>query len=134
MLGPTIAARRRGGLLTAAHLALLAAAALSIVVAQPLGRLMRQEQYWQIGLLVLLSGLIFYGIADEQHPFHWLMVVAPALAFVPLPGRPYLGPVGRVAFAAVLVTALTHVVFFGEDRYYLFLSPLLCAFRGCRLA
>ena len=120
------------GLLTAAHLALLAAAALSIV-ALPLGRLKREEQYWQIGLLVLLSGLIFYGIADEQHPFHWLIVVAPALAFVPLPGRPYLGAVGRVAMAALLVTAVTHVVFFGEDRYHLFLSPLLCVLAAAAL-
>jgi hypothetical protein len=120
------------GLLTAAHLALLAAAALSIV-ALPLGRLKRDEQYWQIGLLVLLSALIFYGIADDQHPFHWLIVVAPALAFVPLPGRPYLGAVGRVAMAAVLVTAMTHVVFFGEDRYHLFLSPLLCVLAAAAL-
>lgn len=120
------------GLLTAAHLALLAAAALSIV-ALPLGRLKREEQYWQIGVLVLLSGLIFYGIADDQHPFHWLIVVAPALAFVPLPGRPYLGAVGRMAMAAVLVTAVTHVVFFGEDRYHLFLSPLLCVLAAAAL-
>jgi hypothetical protein len=113
------------GLLTAGHLALLAAAALSIV-AVPLGRLKRDEQYWQIGLLVLLTGLIFYGIADGQHPFHWLIVVAPVLAFVPIPGRPYLGALGRVGMGVVLVTALTHVIFFGEDRYHLFLSPLLC--------
>jgi hypothetical protein len=113
------------GLLTAAHLALLAAAALSIV-AVPLGRLKRNEQYWQIGLLVALIALVFYGIADEQHPFHWLIVVAPVLAFVPIPGRPYLGALGRVAMGVVLVTALTHVIFFGEDRYHLFLSPLLC--------
>jgi hypothetical protein len=120
------------GLLTATHLGLLAAAALSIV-ALPLGRLRREEQYWQIGLLVLFSGLIFYGIADEQHPFHWLIVLAPALAFLPLPGRPYLGAVGRLVMATVLVTALTHVVFFGEDRYHLFLSPLLCVLAAAAL-
>jgi 4-amino-4-deoxy-L-arabinose transferase-like glycosyltransferase len=120
------------GLLTGAHLALLAAAALS-VVALPLGALKRDEQYWQIGLLVLLSGLMFYGIADEQHPFHWLIVVAPALAFAPLPGRPYLGAVGRIAMATVLITAFTHVVFFGEDRYHLFLSPLLCVVAAAAL-
>jgi 4-amino-4-deoxy-L-arabinose transferase-like glycosyltransferase len=113
------------GLLTAAHLALLAAAALSIV-AQPLGRLRKDEQYWQIGLLVILCGLIFYGTAEEQHPFHWLMLVVPIVAFLPLPGRPYLGALGRMSMITVLVTALTHVVFFGEDRYHLFLSPLLC--------
>ena len=117
------------GLLTAAHLALLAAAALSIV-ALPLGRLKRDEQYWQMSLLVLLSGLIFYGIVDEQHPFHWLILVAPVLSFVPIPGRPDLGALGRVAMGAVLVTSLTHVIFFGEDRYHLFLSPLLCVLAG----
>jgi 4-amino-4-deoxy-L-arabinose transferase-like glycosyltransferase len=120
------------GLLTAAHLALLAGAALS-VVALPLGRLRRNEQYWQIGLLVLFSGLMFYGIADDEHPFHWLVVIAPALAFVPLPGRPYLGALGRAAMAVVLVTALTHVIFFGEDRYHLFLSPLLCVLAAAAL-
>jgi hypothetical protein len=120
------------GLLTAAHLALLAAAALSIV-ARPLRRSSPAERYWQGGLLVLLGGLISYGVTDEQHPFHWLMVVAPALAFAPLPGRPALGSVGRMAMAAVLITALTHVVFFGEDRYHLFLSPLLCILAAAAL-
>lgn len=120
------------GLLTTAHLGLLAAAALS-VVAMPLGRLRREEQYWQIGLLLLLAGLIFYGIADDQHPFHWLVVLAPALAFAPLPGRPELGAAGRMAMAAILLTALTHVIFFGEDRYHLFVSPLLCLLAAAAL-
>jgi hypothetical protein len=120
------------GLLTTAHLALLAAAALSMV-ATPLGRLKKDEQYWQIGLLVLLSALLFYGIADDQHPFHWLIVLAPVLAFAPIPGRPYVGAVGRMAMAAIAITALTHVVFFGEDRYHLFLSPLLCLLAAAAL-
>jgi len=120
------------GLLTAAHLGLLAAAALSIV-ARPVRRSRPAERYWQGGLLVLLGGFILYGAADEQHPFHWLMVVAPALAFAPLPGRPALGSVGRMAMATVLATALTHVVFFGEDRYHLFLSPLLCILAAAAL-
>ena len=33
----------------------------------------------------------------------------------------------------VLVTAFTHVVFFGEDRYHLFLSPLLCVLAAAAL-
>jgi 4-amino-4-deoxy-L-arabinose transferase-like glycosyltransferase len=120
------------GLLTAFHLLLIAAAALS-VVALPLGRLTKQEQYWQGGVLLLFCGLGFYGIADEQHPFHWLVVLAPLLGFAPIPGRPYLGAVGRMALAAVLLTALTHVVFFGEDRYHLFLSPILCLLAAAAL-
>jgi 4-amino-4-deoxy-L-arabinose transferase-like glycosyltransferase len=120
------------GLLTAAHLGLLAAAALSIV-ARPFGRVTPAEKYWQLGLLLLLCALIAYGVVDEQHPFHWLILLAPALAFAPLPGRPELGAVGRVAMAALLITALTHVVFFGEDRYHLFLSPLLCVLAAAAL-
>ncbi len=112
-------------LLSATHLGLLAAAALSIV-ALPLGRLRREEQYWQIGLLLVLSALIFYGVADQTHPFHWLVLVVPAVAFLPLPGRPFLGAGGRIAMATLAITALTHVLFFGEDRYHLFLSPLVC--------
>ena len=113
------------GLLTTAHLALLSLASLS-VVAVARGRSTRRERYWQGAVLVLLSALIFYGVADEQHPFHWLMVVAPVLAWAPLPGRPHFGAMGRMAMAAITVTAVTHVIFFGEDRYHLFLSPLLC--------
>lgn len=119
-------------LLTSFHLLLLAAGALA-AVASPLGRLTKREQYWQIGALALLSALIFYGIADEQHPFHWLAVVAPLLAFLPLPGRPYQGAAGRMLMAVVIVTALTHVIFFGEDRYHLFLSPLFCLLAAAAL-
>ncbi len=119
-------------LLTLAHLGLLAAAALSIV-ALPFGRLKRDEQSWQIGLLVLLTGLILYGAADDQHPFHWLVILAPVLAFAPIPGRPHLGAAGRIAMAALLLTAITHVIFFGEDRYHLFLSPLLCLLAAAAL-
>jgi hypothetical protein len=120
------------GLLTGAHLALLAFAALSSV-ALPLGRLRPDEQYSQIGLLVVLTVLVFYGVADEAHPFHWLVVVAPLVAFVPLPGRPFLGAVGRMLMFTVLLTAATHVVFFGEDRYHLFLSPLFCLLAAAAL-
>jgi hypothetical protein len=38
-----------------------------------------------------------------------------------------------MAMAAVLVTAVTHVIFFGEDRYHLFLSPLLCILAAAAL-
>jgi hypothetical protein len=84
-------------------------------------------------LLIAFCGLVSYGVADDQHPFHWLIVLAPLAGFAPIPGKPYLGAVGRMALAAVLVTALTHVVFFGEDRYHLFLSPLLCLLAAAAL-
>lgn len=120
------------GLLTTAHLALLAAAALASV-AWPLSAARPAPRYVQLGLLLLMAGLTLYGVLDDEHPFHWLVVVAPLVACLPLPGRPELAAFGRVAFAVVAITALTHVIFFGEDRYHLFLSPLLCILAAAAL-
>jgi 4-amino-4-deoxy-L-arabinose transferase-like glycosyltransferase len=120
------------GLLTAFHLALLAVSALA-VVAWPFTGRDAGARYWQLGVLLLLGGLILYGAIDDQHPFHWLVVVVPAVACLPLPGRPELHAFGRMALAALAITALTHVVFFGEDRYHLFLSPLLCILAAAAL-
>ena len=38
-----------------------------------------------------------------------------------------------MAMAAVLVTAVTHIVFFGENRSHPFLSPLLCVLAAAAL-
>jgi len=118
-------------LLTAAHLALLVAAALS-VVSLPIG-LKKNEQLWQAALFALLGVLTLYGASQDEHPFHWLMIAAPFAAALPLPGRPELGALGRMAMATIATTALTHVIFFGEDRYHLFLSPLLCILAAAAL-
>jgi len=55
-----------------------------------------------------------------------LAVLAPLLAALPLPGRPTQGAAGGYLLSLLAVTALTHVVFFGEDRYHLVVTPLLC--------
>jgi hypothetical protein len=54
------------------------------------------------------------------------MVMTPFIAFLPFPGRQSLGPAGRFLFVALFFTSLTHAVFFGEDRYHLVISPVLC--------
>jgi hypothetical protein len=33
----------------------------------------------------------------------------------------------------VLVTALTHMIFFGEDRYHLVIAPVFCALAAAAL-
>jgi hypothetical protein len=120
------------GLLTVFHLLTLAAAALS-VVALALRRAGKRERYTQAGVLGLLSALIFHGVADPEEPFHWLVVAAPLIALAPLPGRPHTGAVGRMALAVLAITALTHVIFFGEDRYHLFVSPIMCLLAAAAL-
>jgi len=114
------------GLLTLFHRLLLVAAALSVVsFVSPKSR-ESAKQYAQWGLLLLVVGATTYGFADIRHPFFWLPTLMPLLALLPLPGRPLHGPVGRYLFALVAATALTHAVFFGDDRYHLVVTPVLC--------
>src|SRR5690606_19444830 len=77
-------------------------------------------------LLVCTAAYISYCVADPEHPFSALMLMLPVVAFLPFPGRPSLGPAGRYLYAVLLLTSLTHAVFFGEDRYHLVVSPVLC--------
>jgi hypothetical protein len=119
-------ARRVAGraLLSSAHRVLLLLAALS-VVAFP-ARLSGAARYVQSALLMSVVGFGSFAFLDDAHPFHWFSVFIPFLALLPLPGRPPLTPCLRYAVGAWLLTALTHVVFFGEDRYHLVVSPMLC--------
>jgi hypothetical protein len=58
----------------------------------------------------------------------WLAALFMALvALVPLRGRPKLGVAGHLATATIVTVVLTHVVFFGGDRYHLPLSGLVVA-------
>ncbi|MGC4066170.1 MAG: glycosyltransferase family 39 protein [Polyangiaceae bacterium] len=79
--------------------------------------------------LALLLGYLAFGkwlFDSDTHPFHWVAVVVPLLALVPLPGRPRVSNVVGFALGFLALTALTHVVFFGDDRYHLVVTPLLC--------
>ena len=140
-------ARRVAGreLMTLAHRLLLLLAALSVIALpwrrtgdprsqQPGGIWQRAEMHWLqalLGTAVLAFGV--YAFASDEHPFFWLSLTIPLLALLPLPGRPELGPSVRYAVGALLLTAITHVIFFGEDRYHLALSPLLCLLAAAAL-
>ena len=114
------------GLLSLYHRLILIAAALAMV-----GRLGFRSSYWwnlltQGFLLGLVAALAIYGFTNEYHPFHWLAVAIPVMGFLPLPGRPWQGGVGYYLIGLVAATALTHAVFFGDDRYHLVVTPVLC--------
>ncbi len=120
--------RRRAGreLLSLFHRLLLVAAAVGMV-----GRLGFRTSYWknlitQGFLLGLVAALAIYGFTNDYHPFHWVAVAIPVMGFLPWPGRPWQGGVGYYLLGLLVVTAITHVVFFGDDRYHLVVSPALC--------
>jgi hypothetical protein len=61
-----------------------------------------------------------------ERPLFWVGVAIPVLGLARLPGAPPLGRRLAFLFGVLAVTSLTHVAFFGEDRYHLAISPVLC--------
>ncbi|XXT20608.1 glycosyltransferase family 39 protein [Sorangium sp. So ce429] len=125
--------RRAAGrrVLTTSHLGLLSVAALG-VVALPRLRPWRALVAQLLALAAVL-GLVAWGVLGDEHAFWPLAVAIPVIAALPLPGRPANGGVvGYLAFAVASV-ALTHAVFFGEDRYHMVVTPALCVLAACAL-
>ena len=120
-------ARRTAGheLLTLFHWLLMTAAALSPIALVTSVR-KRVSALTQGVLLLSLVAYASYSFANPVHPFFGLMVMVPFLALLPFPGRRSNGPGGRAMFALLFATTLTHAIFFGEDRYHLVISPVLC--------
>jgi hypothetical protein len=119
--------RRMAGheLLTLFHWLLMTAAALSPVALITSAR-KPVSAATQSVLLLATAAYASYCFASPEHPFFALMVMVPLMAALPFPGRPSLGPAGRLLLGLVFATTLTHAVFFGEDRYHLVISPVLC--------
>ncbi|WP_437636092.1 glycosyltransferase family 39 protein [Sorangium sp. So ce854] len=125
--------RRAAGrrVLTASHLGLLSAAALGVVALPRLRP--RRALVAQLAALAAVLGLVAWGALGDEHAFWPLAVAIPVIAALPLPGRPANGGVvGYLAFAVASV-ALTHAVFFGEDRYHMVVTPALCILAACAL-
>lgn len=109
-----------------AHRLLLVGAALG-VVAWPRQRREEPAAFAvQSGLIALVAGLALYAFSSDRHPFYLFALFIPLVAALPLPGRPKLGVFDAYAIGLLLTVIVTHVVFFGEDRYHLVISPVLC--------
>lgn len=120
-------ARRVAGrqLMTAYHRALLVLAALGMVA-----WVVPRRDGWRaalaqgaLGLAVLAAGA--RAFTSDEHPFWPLPSLLPLLAVLPLPGRPPVGPVLGWALGLLALTSAAHVVFFGDDRYHLIVTPAL---------
>jgi 4-amino-4-deoxy-L-arabinose transferase-like glycosyltransferase len=121
------------GLLTLFHRLLMVVAALGVVALADWRNQPQREWLTQLGLVALVCGLGLFAFLDLQHPFYLLVVLTPLIGFVPLPGRPRQEPVGWYLLGLIAVTALTHAVFFGDDRYHLLVTPVLCLLAAAAL-
>ena len=116
---------------TFAYRLLLAAAALGAVAfpgvrRAPLrsGRRFARGTAVQAALLALAGALAILGMASDSPAFWPLAVFAAAVPWLPLPGRPGSPPAMLLGVALLATTALTHAVFFGEDRYHMVVVPV----------
>jgi hypothetical protein len=62
-----------------------------------------------------------------------LAVLVAIVPWLPIPGRPPFPPALLLPIALLGTTIATHAVFFGEDRYHIVVSPVLCLLAAAAL-
>ncbi|HVJ17756.1 MAG TPA: glycosyltransferase family 39 protein [Polyangiaceae bacterium] len=120
-------------LLTLFHRLLLLGSALCAV--SLIGHLRPPPYNGLIQFVILLALALFgaYAAANSEHPFYILPTLLPLLAVLPLPGAPRRTRAEYFLLALLFVTSVTHVLFFGEDRYHLVITPVLCILAAAAL-
>jgi len=111
-------------LMTAFHHVLMFAAALG-TVASFSWRSWR-ERWPQIVIVGALLAYVAYALSLPERPLYWIGVIIPVLGVVRIRGAPPLNPGLLYLFGLLAVTSLTHMIFFGDDRYHLAVSPVFC--------
>ena len=121
-------ARRTAGreLLTLFHRLLLVVAALGTVSLITRLEPRPADAVTQLVLFIAIALFAAFAAAKDTHPFYVLPALAPLFALLPLPGAPRRTRVEYVLLGLVVATSFTHILFFGEDRYHLVITPVLC--------
>ena len=116
--------------LTSVHRILIMASPLAFV-ALILPR--RRGRPVQVGLLAAIALASYLGVAADTPTFWPIVLGACLLAWLPLPGRPAIPAALLLPVALIATTAVTHAVFFGDDRYHLVVTPALCLLAAAAL-
>jgi hypothetical protein len=119
-------------LLTTFHHLLLIAATLA-VFRRPRDARDPKTLSLQIAPLLAVLALAAYSVLSDQPSLYWLAAALPVLSVLPWPGAEVRSAAERYLFATLAVTALTSVIFFGEDRYHMVVSPILCILAAAAL-
>jgi dolichyl-phosphate-mannose-protein mannosyltransferase len=110
--------------MTALHHALMFAAALGTVARFSLRRW--RESWGPLVLAGVLLALAAYALSLPERPLFWIGVLIPLFGLLRLPGAPPIDDGLRYLYGLLALTSLTHMVFFGDDRYHLAVSPVFC--------
>ncbi|WP_394825195.1 ArnT family glycosyltransferase [Pendulispora albinea] len=125
------------GVLTAVHRFLLVASLLGCIAFTPTfgrrgarrlaGIRGGKRAVFAQGLLATAVVVFAYAAIALPTPSFWPLAVAIAiLPWLPIPGRPAWPSALLLPVALLATTALAHAVFFGEDRYHMVATPVLC--------
>ena len=118
-------------LMTAFHHLLMFVAALGAV--SRFSWRSRRELWPQAAVVAGLVLYDLYALSLPERPLYWVGVVIPVLGFLRLPGSPALNPGLAYLFGLLALTSLTHMIFFGDDRYHLAVSPIFCLLAAAAL-
>jgi hypothetical protein len=84
-------------------------------------------------LLAVALVLMYLGFAADAPTFWPLVLFAAVVPWLPLPGSAAFDAALLMPVALLGTTIVTHAVFFGEDRYHVVVTPVLCMLAACAL-
>jgi 4-amino-4-deoxy-L-arabinose transferase-like glycosyltransferase len=114
---------------TGAHRLLVCFAALACVATIRRGRNAAAQGAVLVAALVLASIAFFRDV-----PVFWpLVVFAAVVPWLPIPGHPVFGNALKLPLVLLGSTLLAHAIFFGEDRYHIVVTPVLCMLAAAAL-
>ena len=109
------------GILTTVHRILMIGAVLGCIALAPLGRMPRAQI-----AIASVGALLAFWACHEPATFWPLALFVSIVPWLPLPGRAPWPPALVLPIALLGTTVITHAVFFGEDRYHVVVTPVLC--------
>jgi 4-amino-4-deoxy-L-arabinose transferase-like glycosyltransferase len=112
--------------ITAFHRLLVVASPLAFIAfVLPNRRKLERTSRLQTGLLASAAVAALVATEADTPTFWPIVLVACVLPWLPLRGRPPVSVPLLLAISLVATTALTHAVFFGDDRYHGVVTPAL---------
>jgi 4-amino-4-deoxy-L-arabinose transferase-like glycosyltransferase len=117
--------------MTALHHLLMFAAALGAV--SRFSKRSWRERWPQAAVIAGLVVYVVYALTLPERPLYWVGVIIPVLGLLRLPGSPPLSAGLAYLYGLLALTSLTHMVFFGDDRYHLAVSPVFCLLAAAAL-
>jgi 4-amino-4-deoxy-L-arabinose transferase-like glycosyltransferase len=87
----------------------------------------------QAALITLLLGFELFARCTAARPLYWVAVALPVLGWWRLPRAPARIPLLEYLWGWLAITSLTHVLFFGSDRYHMVITPALCVLAAAAL-